>query len=174
VTYPLDKVLGSGFGYNLATGGSMRIFVAVVVLGLTGITAGEQKDIYETVLENAQKYVGYSSDFRDFAKSAEPGTLEYQISYNLASEATETSVELSSVGVLMKVYGTLECKADKEHVREIIVPEIQYYSKLLDTNIQAITNGIAYTNRPGVSQEALKLREDVRASKRLLDSIKFE
>ena len=124
----------------------------------------------QRLLSKSHAFLNHSSDLLDLAKGQE-GTLEFEIAMDLNGEATLNSERLFSAGNLVLVYEQMTCSSDKAFIRLYVQRVLNAYIKNLEQSISGVNLGLANTHRPGVATTAAGLRDELRESKALIESM---
>jgi len=122
-----------------------------------------------------KRFDEYQEDFLSFAKSAMGvGGSEYEAGFDFYTIAAETGERLHAARTLLEIYDDLLCEEDRARIRFRINSELLYYGKEIDLSIQQVNVYIPATKRPGVAAEAIRMKDDLREVKGILDSVKLQ
>lgn len=115
------------------------------------------------------KFGDYTKDFIEFSKSG-----EYEPSSDLGQFAATSGDYAGAIGTLLEVHNELACSVDRAAVRPLIERVAAFYSKQLNRQIDGVNAGIAFTKKPGVAAEAIRLKDDMRDLQELFNSLKLQ
>jgi hypothetical protein len=157
---------------------SVFLLVALLVwdLSSTGKVGSGQSTVQPNSVslhKAVKRFLEYNRDFITFAKSGSPGSPEREVVWDLETVASRASDVLGASSVLLEVRDSLSCEEDRARINPLLRDEFLNYSRLIELDIESVNNGISYIDKPGVAVEAIRMRDDLRDSKRMLDSIKF-
>jgi hypothetical protein len=142
--------------------------VALIVKSESVAAQTEPQSNYVAFVKKQQSLAAYTHDFIDFSKSD-----EYEPSSDLWQAANESGEYANAAGSLLEIYDSLSCPADRAVARAVIARDFAFYSKQLKNLITVVNAGIAYTKKPGVAAEAIRMRDEIRELEGLFDSTKL-
>jgi hypothetical protein len=170
-----DRYLIFSFGCTLQF--SLLVFLCFFVSpigdSLAAMHARPQSNDELLVGAKEKRFATYGIDFATFAKSMPAPSFEYDITEGFLADASETTEELHAAGSLLEIYDGLSCEQDREKSRVVIERDIHYYVQFIEQHITTANLGIAHTQNPGVAAEGIRMRDDMREAKTILDSIKL-
>jgi hypothetical protein len=122
-----------------------------------------------------KRFGSYGRDFLDFAKSSEGDSYsrEWETAMSLHSVASEIYEHLSTASVLLDIYNDLTCPGDKARAKVRIESQLNFYGLMTNFSIEQANSDIATTRKPGVAAEAIRMRDDLREAKSLLEGVKL-
>ena len=119
-----------------------------------------------------KRFLEYNRDFLDFVKSI-PDTFEKLYASELVTVASETVDRLDAAGNFLWIYRSLSCKEDRARIKPLLENQFSFYSQYLELSIKSVNLDISHTKTPGVAVEAIRMKDDLREAKSILDSIKL-
>jgi hypothetical protein len=126
----------------------------------------------QQLLNSGQRILDFTKEFDDFVKTGDTAFENGKLD-DLRNLATNTSESLNKAASLVGIYEDLECEQDRVKVRPRIEANLRDYGKSLGLAIETANRRISNTRNPDVVGVAVRMRNDLRDAKTLLDSIKL-
>lgn len=111
----------------------------------------------------------YSKDFRAMESSLTGE--EWQEVDFLSDVATATEERLYAVDAMLDMYATVSCPTDREKLRSMVKKQLGFYSWQMANEADRTAGSLQFAKKPAVAQMGLKMKDDMRATKRKLDAI---
>jgi len=115
----------------------------------------------------------YDTDFIAYAKAAGSG-LESEIGSDLEENASHAEDYLEVLSSELFIYDHLRSEKDRAMTKPFLLAHISLYSRLLNNFAQETGNDISHTTNQSLAAEATRMREDLRAARDILDSIRLQ
>ena len=154
-----------------------RVFTILAIPILTaigGIPVAkqiEQPQLSELYLkEKQQVFIDYSKDFISFAKAHQAEGLEFQIPFDLATIADMNRERIGAAEVLLDIYENMTCEKDRVFVNSQLKQQFLYDVQGIDLDIKSVNVSLSHTTLPGVSQTAIRMKDDLREVRAKLDA----
>ena len=111
----------------------------------------------------------HSKDFRAMGSSLSGE--EWQEIDFLSDVATSAEERLYAVGAMLDMYAAVSSPTDRPKVKSILKKQLDYYSWQMDNEADRTAGSLQFAKKPAVAQLGLKMKDDLRATKRKLDAI---
>jgi hypothetical protein len=149
------------------------LLLCIALLSPLSVSAQTGSDLrnYELRLSAQEdRFSGYTQDFADFMASGSRD--DFEAATGLNKIAVETFYHVHSVFILLKIYDALSVESEREFARSLIERELNFYSTQVDRSINEANINIAHTRIASVANEAIRMRDDLRDTKSIFDSIR--
>ena len=156
----------------------MRTLVfGFISLLLVGAAMGRVDEASDKLAAKERRFNEYSKNFLDFAEFSPKSDCgsERMMATDLQTVSSEAAEYVGSVHTLLTVYGQISNKEDRAAITFLLQQKFRaYYSPLIENLIKQTNLVISDTRRPGVAAEAMRMRDDLRETKDILDLIKLQ
>jgi len=152
-------------------------FLSVVVCMVGGVnnlqteTQGQSSDSLRLTLAS-KKFLEHAHDFRVFMESTKDNQLEFDSSDQFRVAAVDGFGALGRSADILYLYGYIP--DPPTHVTEFVIKKLEANVTEIESAVDRVNGMLPFTNLPGTSQSAIKLRADLRDAAKLLKSIKVE
>jgi hypothetical protein len=143
----------------------MIVLLDTISLRLVAQSSSSSRD----VTAQMHLFSDYSKDFR-----AMEGSLtgeEWQEVDFLSGVATSAEERLYAVGAMLDMYAVVSAPPDREKVKSILKKQLDYYSWQMDNEADRTAGSLQFAKKPAVAQLGLKMKDDLRSTKRKLAAI---
>jgi hypothetical protein len=152
-----------------------RYLMGVIIFLLVAIPSFSQQSSTQSNFDRlnvkVKQFGDYERDFLDYTKSHRSDLMEFEISSNLQIVASRTGDLLDAVEALLLIYDYISCDLDRETVRRVIKVQLAHYIKRVDLSISEVNHHLSFTKNPAIATSAARMKEDLRETKDLLESI---
>jgi hypothetical protein len=94
--------------------------------------------------------------------------LSQEIAINLSNLAARYSGELAHIQDLLSIQSLVQARADRERILPVINRSVRRVAEGIDLSIREVNLGISHLESQSIIATAVKLREDLRALKEVL------
>jgi hypothetical protein len=147
--------------------------VSVMLIRGDSVASAQKQPSYQLLRAKVTRFLEYSKDFHDFAKSSLGAEPEFGIAEDLYTVSSEAYDYFDAASTFVEIYDGLSCKEDRAQTQLLIDLQLAYYSHQTGVLIEEANLDIAHVEHPGIGAEASWMRDDLREAKSLLDSIKL-
>lgn len=152
----------------------MTMLTLVMSFSKVNKVMGNQQNLetaYSSLQAQEKRFAQYNQDFAQFIISGQTVAIEYEVASSLTATASSASQEVHAARTLVYVYYSLSCVEDRSRIKPVVQEELSMYSHDLSLRVNEANINIASAKRPGVAAEAINMRDDLRRTKNILDSI---
>ena len=143
------------------------VAVAIILLDAVPLRLAAQSS--SSLASQMHLFSDYSKDFRAMGSSLSGE--EWQEIDFLSDVATSAEERLYAVGAMLDMYAAVSSPTDRAKVRSILKKQLDYYSWQMDNEADRTAGSLQFAKKPAVAQMGLKMKDDLRATKRKLDAI---
>jgi hypothetical protein len=127
----------------------------------------ERLDVHSKRLYNS--LVDIQNMMKSYLKSQDMS--EFDISSDLYERAGSALDYVDASSSMLYIYEMLSDASDRAHVRPFIQSRLSHYSELLGNAAEGVNVDVTGATRPGTAATAIHLKDEIRESKSLLESI---
>jgi hypothetical protein len=159
------------------------ILLGVLSLFILGIAAAQKRPTTDPVAqftsnvqrlaEKQKRFVDYGRQFDEFARANSDLQYAYEAAVDLQRVANATEERLAATITLLQIYADLACSEDRAKASPRIGPALARYRADLDDSIKRTNADITHTQQLGVISKADRMRDDLKETAKILDSIKL-
>lgn len=163
-----------------STEGAMKIIRSVIVFGLTALIAlspvamDSQTDFHLThqmISTESRRMKEFFQDFNSITHSNKNDEEIVLTTMALSNDANRHGDALDYLSAMLEMYETVQSQTDKQSMRPIIDPRIQYELESIDISIKNSNNMIGFTHSPGVATTATNFKEELRKVREMLSRL---
>jgi len=117
--------------------------------------------------------VGLNEDSDTLINLASPlvGTPDADNASSMVSTIQLAMTETGAASWLIEPYNKIACEQDREMMKGILQKRLAFYSHVLDLNIKDLSQHLAFTKLPAVSQTVIRAQDRMRSAKRDMQSV---
>jgi hypothetical protein len=147
-----------------------RVGLLIIVATFSSFSAKGQSKVNPHDLEPQVKlFDNYSKDFSSMEQPAHGDEFEALNFYQGIAAMAED--RMAAANAELKMYDLLGCPADRIIVRSILVDRLKELAWLFDTETSRAAGALKFLTAPAEAQEAVRLKDDLRAGKERLQSL---
>jgi len=166
----------SGSALRVA-GWTILLSVISSSLMLVNTFAQVKQESWQRVLSMNQQFENYKSDFIEFGHSPQAlhsRNTEDLTDVHLVMMADQTISHLEYIETIVAIYLKVSSKQDRLAIWPLITDQIDTTRKRLEQQIQVTNSQISLLKTPGVVDEAMRMRDDLRKVKEDLEGARKE
>jgi hypothetical protein len=153
---------------KLSVGGVMRNFLVLGLL-ILGFSSTSKTQLSSAAFhDKAEHFINYRKDFSTFETASKIDSPDYDTARVLSEIAGVAIERIRSARTLLEIYSELTCPEDRAKVRPLIEKEFHDYKMLLEHSIDRVNLCLSYTQKPAITSEAIRMRDELREVESML------
>jgi hypothetical protein len=149
----------------------MAAIMFVLVATLSFSQQSNTQSNFDFLEHKVKQFLDHEQDFIDYARSHKSNTMEFEMCSDLNTVASRAGDLLDATRALLLVYDNISCAVDRATIRPVIKMQLDHYIKRLNLSVSQVNNVLSLTKNPGIATAASRMKEDLRETRVLLETI---
>ena len=159
-----------------------RVLLAVIIV-FAAIPAFSQQpttksnsnlaDVSELLMAKSKRFGEYERDFLDYASTLDFDSLERMECRDLVDFASRIGDQLDAANLMVLVYDKVSSARDRARIRLLIETFLNRNISFLDVFMRGVNQSLPRITNQTIAASASRMKDDLRETKALLESIKL-